>query len=161
MLCFSLFPKLYASSLFCKDWSCIREDWPWLTVMVDCSKEVEVSRLENCGTCRGDGVKEGTRPSTCTTCGGSGQLIQPVRTPLGNFQQVIQCADCDGKGERFTPCGVCGGDGRVRKSKRIQLNVPAGKFDLLLCYSIFRYQYLAAGFSLCVTSGQSIHQPCR
>lgn len=86
-----------------------------------------MNRLEECGTCRGDGIKAGTSASTCSTCGGSGQLVQPVRTPLGNFQQVIQCPDCDGSGERSTPCGTCGGDGRVRKSKRLEVTIPAGK----------------------------------
>lgn len=53
--------------------------------------------------------------------------MQPVRTPLGNFQQVIQCPECDGVGERSTPCETCGGDGRVRKSKRLEVTIPAGK----------------------------------
>jgi len=91
-----------------------------------CRKEVDVSRLEECGTCTGEGVKAGTSKSVCSTCGGSGQMVQPVRTPLGNFQQVIQCPECDGTGERFTPCGTCGGDGRVRKSKRLEVTIPAG-----------------------------------
>lgn len=92
-----------------------------------CSKELEVSRLEACGTCNGSGIKAGTSVTTCGTCGGSGQMVQPVRTPLGNFQQVIQCTDCDGTGERSTPCSTCAGDGRVRKSKRLAVTVPAGK----------------------------------
>lgn len=92
-----------------------------------CRKEVDVNRLEECQTCEGDGIKAGTSASTCSTCGGSGQLVQPVRTPLGNFQQVIQCPDCDGSGERSTPCGTCGGDGRVRRSKRLEVTIPAGK----------------------------------
>lgn len=41
-------------------------------------------------------------------------------------QQLMTCPDCQGTGESFTPCGTCGGDGRVRKSKRISLRVPAG-----------------------------------
>ena len=31
-----------------------------------------------------------------------------------------------GSGQTFTPCETCGGDGRVRRSKRISLRVPAG-----------------------------------
>ena len=53
-----------------------------------CSKEIEVSRLEACGACTGSGIKAGTSASTCSTCGGSGQVVQAVRTPLGVFQQV-------------------------------------------------------------------------
>jgi len=40
--------------------------------------------------------------------------------------QVMQCPNCDGQGEESTPCNTCGGDGRVRNSKKISLRVPAG-----------------------------------
>lgn len=89
-------------------------------------KEIEISRLETCGTCNGSGAKPGTQPTKCTTCVGQGQVISAARTPLGIFQQVSTCSACNGTGETFTPCNTCGGDGRVRKSKRISLKVPAG-----------------------------------
>ena len=38
----------------------------------------------------------------------------------------MQCPTCDGVGEESTPCNTCGGDGRVRNSKKISLRVPAG-----------------------------------
>lgn len=79
-----------------------------------CSKEIEVSRLEDCSTCSGSGVKPGTTPTTCSTCKGAGQVVQAVRTPLGMFQQVATCPTCGGTGEQSTPCGTCQGDGRVR-----------------------------------------------
>ncbi|WOK98279.1 chaperone protein dnaJ A6, chloroplastic-like [Canna indica] len=89
-------------------------------------KEIEITRLENCGTCDGSGAKPGTKPSKCSTCGGQGQVISSARTPLGVFQQVMTCSTCGGTGEFSTPCNTCGGDGRVRKTKRISLKVPAG-----------------------------------
>jgi molecular chaperone DnaJ len=98
----------------------------FLEAVFGCQKEVEVSRLESCGTCSGSGVKPGTSPSTCSTCNGQGQVVQAVRTPLGIFQQVSTCPACGGTGETSTPCGTCKGDGRVRGSKRISLRVPPG-----------------------------------
>ncbi len=98
----------------------------FLEAVFGCQKEVEVSRLESCGTCSGSGVKAGTSPSTCSTCNGQGQVVQAVRTPLGIFQQVSTCPACGGAGETSTPCGTCKGDGRVRGSKRISLRVPPG-----------------------------------
>ncbi|KAK8659693.1 hypothetical protein V6N13_029887 [Hibiscus sabdariffa] len=89
-------------------------------------KEIDVSRLDNCPTCDGSGAKPGTKAYTCTTCGGQGQVVSSSRTPLGVFQQVMTCSACSGNGETFTPCNKCGGDGRVRKSKKISLKVPAG-----------------------------------
>ncbi|KAG1327083.1 putative Chaperone protein dnaJ A8, chloroplastic [Cocos nucifera] len=89
-------------------------------------KEIEITRLENCGTCDGSGAKPGTKPSKCDTCGGQGQVVSSARTPLGVFQQVMTCSTCGGTGEFSTPCNTCRGDGRVRRTKRISLKVPAG-----------------------------------
>ncbi|TYK15874.1 chaperone protein dnaJ A6 [Cucumis melo var. makuwa] len=89
-------------------------------------KEIEISRLESCGTCEGSGAKPGTQPTKCSTCGGQGQVVSSARTPLGVFQQVMTCSSCGGTGEISTPCNTCSGDGRVRRTKRISLKVPAG-----------------------------------
>ncbi|XP_074329269.1 chaperone protein dnaJ A7A, chloroplastic-like [Apium graveolens] len=89
-------------------------------------KEIEITRLESCGTCNGSGAKPGSSPSRCSTCGGQGQVVQSARTPLGVFQQVMTCSSCGGTGEISSPCNTCSGEGRVRKSKRISLKVPAG-----------------------------------
>lgn len=89
-------------------------------------KEIDISRLEQCGACNGSGAKPGTTPTQCSACGGQGQVVSAARTPLGVFQQVSRCSACGGTGETSTPCSTCSGDGRVRKSKRINLKVPAG-----------------------------------
>uniref|UniRef100_A0A175YFJ5 J domain-containing protein n=1 Tax=Daucus carota subsp. sativus TaxID=79200 RepID=A0A175YFJ5_DAUCS len=89
-------------------------------------KEIEITRLESCGTCNGSGAKPGSSPTRCSTCGGQGQVVQSARTPLGVFQQVMTCSSCGGTGEISSPCNTCSGEGRVRKSKRISLKVPAG-----------------------------------
>lgn len=89
-------------------------------------KEIEITRLETCGTCNGSGAKPGTTPTTCSTCGGQGQVVSSARTPLGVFQQVMTCSSCGGTGELSTPCTACSGDSRVRRTKRISLKVPAG-----------------------------------
>ncbi|KAG2406797.1 Chaperone protein [Vigna angularis] len=89
-------------------------------------KEIEIRRLENCGTCNGSGAKPGTKSSKCNTCGGQGRVVQSTRTPLGIFQQSMTCSSCNGAGEISTPCNTCSGEGRVRKTKRISIKVPAG-----------------------------------
>ncbi|KAI4364073.1 hypothetical protein MLD38_020212 [Melastoma candidum] len=89
-------------------------------------KEIDISRLESCSTCNGTGSKPGTTPKRCNTCGGQGQVVSSARTPLGVFQQVMTCSSCGGTGEILKPCKTCSGDGRVRRTKKISLKVPAG-----------------------------------
>ena len=49
------------------------------------------------------------------------------RTPLGTFQSVSPCPDCNGTGEiNETPCSDCGGTGKVRDNVTISINIPAG-----------------------------------
>ena len=76
-------------------------------------KEIEIRRLESCGTCNGSGAKPGTKSSKCSTCGGQGRVVTSTRTPLGIFQQSMTCSSCNGTGETSTPCSTCSGEGRV------------------------------------------------
>lgn len=98
----------------------------FLDAVFGTSKEIEIEHLEECDTCTGSGVRPGTSPRTCSQCGGSGQVLGEVRTPIGMFQQVSTCNVCGGQGETSTPCVKCSGDGRVRVRKKISLRVPPG-----------------------------------
>lgn len=98
----------------------------FLDAVFGTTKDISVSRLEECGVCTGSGVKAGTTATTCSACGGQGQVMTVQRTPIGAFQQISTCPECEGSGERATPCNTCGGDGRVRRTKKISLNVPPG-----------------------------------
>ena len=49
------------------------------------------------------------------------------RTPLGTFQSVSPCPDCNGTGEiNETPCRDCGGTALDRVFVTISINIPAG-----------------------------------
>ncbi|XP_021753218.1 chaperone protein dnaJ A7A, chloroplastic-like [Chenopodium quinoa] len=89
-------------------------------------KDIEINRLEDCPTCEASGAKPGSKSYVCRTCNGHGQLISSIRTPFGIVQQALSCPDCDGMGESSTPCNKCRGEGRVKKSKKINVKVPAG-----------------------------------
>ena len=85
--------------------------------------KIRIPTLEACGTCSGSGAKKGTSPSTCTTCGGVGQ----VRMQQGFFAVQQTCPKCHGTGQMITsPCGDCHGQGRVQKQKSLSVKVPAG-----------------------------------
>lgn len=90
-------------------------------------KDVEVPRTENCPTCHGSGAAPGTHPTTCSACGGSGQMRVTQSTPLGRIQTVTTCNQCQGTGKIITsPCSECKGRGKVRRTRVIHITIPAG-----------------------------------
>lgn len=92
-----------------------------------CEKEISVNRIENCDECGGTGAARGTSPETCPNCRGTGTVTQTQRTPLGMFQTQSACPNCRGTGKIIKkPCAKCGGQGRVRKTRKFKVNIPAG-----------------------------------
>ncbi len=92
-----------------------------------CKKEIMIPREENCATCAGTGAKAGTKPVRCTACGGTGQVRVQQNTVFGAFTTVRTCDACNGTGAIIAePCAECRGRGRVRKSHKINITVPAG-----------------------------------
>lgn len=76
-----------------------------------------------CDECSGSGAKKGTSPTTCSTCGGLGQ----VRMQQGFFSLQQACPRCRGTGKMISdPCGKCHGQGRVQKHKTLSVKIPAG-----------------------------------
>jgi molecular chaperone DnaJ len=85
--------------------------------------EIEVARLTECETCHGSGAAKGSSPVTCDGCGGVGQ----VRISQGFFQLQQTCPRCRGSGTIIrNPCDTCLGQGRVRRSRKLAVKVPAG-----------------------------------
>jgi molecular chaperone DnaJ len=91
---------------------------------------IEVPRTENCITCHGSGAKPGTSPSVCGNCHGSGQVTRAQNTPFGQMVTASPCPKCGGRGQIISnPCGDCGGSGRVRRTRKINIKIPAGVDD--------------------------------
>jgi molecular chaperone DnaJ len=86
-------------------------------------KEIEVPRQETCNTCNGSGVEPGTSPIRCPECNGTGE----IRRQTGFFINIGTCPRCQGRGEIITsPCRECRGQGRIVKTRRLAVRVPAG-----------------------------------
>lgn len=86
-------------------------------------KTLKIPRLESCESCAGSGCAEGASPTTCSACGGYGQ----VRISQGLFTVARTCPQCRGQGQTITdPCGTCHGEGRVEKERSIEVKIPAG-----------------------------------
>ncbi|WP_034429572.1 molecular chaperone DnaJ [Caldisalinibacter kiritimatiensis] len=90
-------------------------------------KEIKINRTENCSVCNGTGAKPGTNKTTCPKCNGTGEVRYAQNTPFGQFVNVRTCDNCNGTGEIIEePCSKCGGTGKERKERKINIKIPAG-----------------------------------
>ena len=88
--------------------------------------EIKVRRYETCEQCKGSGSAPGKGPTTCSTCGGHGQ----VRYQQGFFSIARTCPTCQGSGRVVSdPCTKCKGETRVMRERTVPVSVPAGVED--------------------------------
>jgi len=88
--------------------------------------EIPVRKTETCDVCRGSGAAHGKLPTTCSNCGGRGQ----VRYQQGFFTVSRTCGSCGGTGEVITdPCKTCRGQGRVIRDHILKVEIPPGVED--------------------------------
>ncbi|MDR3048535.1 MAG: molecular chaperone DnaJ [Elusimicrobiota bacterium] len=84
---------------------------------------VEIPKKETCGSCRGTGGKDGSKPKQCPQCHGSGQ----IRRSSGFFSFAQTCSRCGGSGQIIdNPCPQCRGAGAIKKRNSIKVRIPAG-----------------------------------
>lgn len=91
------------------------------------TKKVNVNPVADCGTCSGSGLKAGAKRTTCTTCGGSGTRTFVIDS---GFQMASTCQACGGVGSsvpRSGQCTTCRGVGKVRSTKSVDIDIPAGE----------------------------------
>ena len=87
---------------------------------------IRVPTAAGCETCSGSGAAKGSKPATCSACGGRGR----VRAQQGFFTIERTCAACHGQGQVIDkPCPTCRGAGRVQKEKTLSVSIPAGVED--------------------------------
>jgi molecular chaperone DnaJ len=90
-------------------------------------RTIRLPVLSRCDHCDGTGAEPGTTAISCPTCQGAGEVRQIQRSMLGQFVAVRPCPDCDGEGTRIEhPCATCHSAGRVRREKKIKIDVPPG-----------------------------------
>ena len=86
-------------------------------------KEISFRKNMACERCDGSGAEPGSRRVTCPTCRGAGQ----IRRSGGIITFTQTCPTCAGAGTKVEkPCTACRGDGRVAKSTKLNVRIPAG-----------------------------------
>jgi molecular chaperone DnaJ len=87
---------------------------------------ITVPTMAGCEVCDGSGSAEGKAPKACPMCHGAGR----VRAQQGFFTVERTCPTCQGSGQVISdPCRACNGQGRVRREKTLNVNIPAGVDD--------------------------------
>lgn len=90
-------------------------------------REVLLTKMSQCDSCRGSGAKTGTDLENCKTCGGSGKIHETASSFLGSVTTVQACRSCHGTGKvPKEKCTACRGEGVYRKQEEIAISVPAG-----------------------------------
>lgn len=90
------------------------------------TKDVKVTRQIACGSCNATGAKAGSKPETCATCHGKGQVVHSQ----GFFMVQTTCPQCRGAGKTVKdPCEDCRGRGTKPESSTLTVTVPAGVDD--------------------------------
>jgi len=87
------------------------------------SADIQVPRLDECTRCKGNGAEPDGGMVTCAVCQGRGEVI---------YQQAFlsvrrTCNQCGGRGQLIRKaCKECRGDGRIRRERKLKVNIPAG-----------------------------------
>jgi molecular chaperone DnaJ len=90
------------------------------------ARTVKFRRHEKCATCHGTGAAKGSKPETCSYCGGQGQVLQ--RAGFLTVQQT--CPACRGEGTIVkSQCNDCQGHGYVPRKVEREVHIPAGVDD--------------------------------
>src|SRR6516164_1031848 len=88
--------------------------------------QIEIPVSVTCESCSGTGAKTGTKPKTCSMCGGAGR----VRQAQGFFTLERTCPSCQGRGQMIEDaCSSCSGSGRVARERTLSVNIPQGVED--------------------------------
>lgn len=93
-------------------------------------KTIDVDLPVACEACGASGAAPGTHATTCPDCQGSGELHRVRQSILGQMVTASPCARCQMTGRVVQhPCPTCRGEGRVRKTTSLTVDVPAGVED--------------------------------
>lgn len=93
-------------------------------------KEIKLTRIGDCGNCKGKGAASGSKIITCPACNGAGETRNIRNTILGQVTTRRVCDACSGTGKvPQHACPACNGVGRTRLVEKIRIKIPAGISD--------------------------------
>ena len=103
---------------------------PLQKIITGTDEEIHISHLKVCPLCNGLGTAYGTKPRTCKTCNGTGQLINTIQEGNISYQEIRTCPECEGRGNFIdTPCSECAGIGTINEPEVLTVTIPIGAED--------------------------------
>jgi len=88
--------------------------------------ELDLQKNVDCPDCNGSGCFPGTSKIKCLDCGGQGQVRISRNMGFSTFVTVQPCGKCGGRGMMIEkPCKKCR-SGKVKGTKHISFELPAG-----------------------------------
>ena len=102
--------------------------------IVDLFKEhitqINLTRVDNCPACSGNGTKSGMRKNVCTKCNGTGHVHTKETMMHGSYRMMFGgCPECGGQGIKNNlsdVCEMCKGIGTAQNKVELPLKIPAG-----------------------------------
>lgn len=92
-----------------------------------CKKKIRLTVDDECTSCGGTGAYSKSDIKICPKCKGQGRVLMRQQTIFGQSTVQTACPDCHGTGKIIArKCEACNGKGRVRKTKDVEVNIPAG-----------------------------------
>lgn len=94
------------------------------------NKELNISKFENCSSCKWVWAKDPNDIQTCGHCHWTWTVTKVQRTPLWNIQMQQTCPNCMWEWQVVkNKCPGCHWEWRVQKNVSIKVKIPAGIYD--------------------------------
>lgn len=91
------------------------------------TRDINVTRVEECTKCSGTGAKNGTEYTKCSDCNGTGTARYTETSLFGRVIRTGPCQSCAGTGKLIKEkCSECSGEGIKKVNAKISVNIPAG-----------------------------------
>jgi molecular chaperone DnaJ len=89
------------------------------------TKKIKYKKDAVCGICNGSGAANSSSVNTCTVCNGTGWIERVKNTIVGTVVNRQQCSTCGGSGKIIqSVCSNCGGRKMATQEVTIDVNVP-------------------------------------
>ncbi|KAG9284172.1 hypothetical protein G9A89_022946 [Geosiphon pyriformis] len=90
------------------------------------NRTITIDPVAYCKSCKGYGTKSGKKSDRCPACSGTGMQWMTLSS---GFHVQNTCRECRGKGTKVLAgnrCTTCGGAGRVKAKKVVNVEIPPG-----------------------------------